>query len=76
MHLNLGGPWGVDITPWARRVLTIDAKYPGAWELRVLGQISAPEAVLIRPDGYIAWVGDGKTWWAPCRHVTSRLPDR
>jgi 2-polyprenyl-6-methoxyphenol hydroxylase-like FAD-dependent oxidoreductase len=57
--LNLGEPWGFDITPWARRVLAIDAKYAGAWELPVLGQISAPEAVLIRPDGYIAWVGDG-----------------
>jgi len=57
--LNLGEPWDFDITPWAHRVLAIDAKYAGAWELPVLGQISAPDAVLIRPDGYIAWVGDG-----------------
>ncbi|HZA11468.1 FAD-dependent monooxygenase [Mycobacterium sp.] len=57
--LNLGEPWGFDITPWAHRVLAVDAQYAGTWQLPVLGQISAPEAVLIRPDGYIAWVGDG-----------------
>jgi 2-polyprenyl-6-methoxyphenol hydroxylase-like FAD-dependent oxidoreductase len=57
--LNLGKPWGFDITPWAHRVLAIDAKYAENWELPVLGQVAAPAAVLIRPDGYIAWVGDG-----------------
>src|SRR5260370_18113169 len=57
--LNLGKPWGFDITPWAHRVLAIDAKYAENWELPVLGQVAAPPAVLIRPDGYIAWVGDG-----------------
>jgi len=57
--LNLGKPWGFDISPWAHRVLAIDAKYAGKWELPVLGQVAAPAAVLIRPDGYIAWVGDG-----------------
>ena len=57
--LNLGKPWGFDISPWAHRVLAIDAKYAGNWELPVLGQVAAPAAVLIRPDGYVAWVGDG-----------------
>ncbi len=57
--LNLGKPWGFDISPWAHRVLAIDAKYAGDWELPALGQVAAPAAVLIRPDGYIAWVGDG-----------------
>jgi 2-polyprenyl-6-methoxyphenol hydroxylase-like FAD-dependent oxidoreductase len=57
--LNLGEPWGFDITPWADRVQLIDAKYAGKWELPVLGQVAAPAAVLIRPDGYMAWVGDG-----------------
>jgi hypothetical protein len=57
--LNLGDPGGFDITPWADRVQLIDANYAGDWELPVLGQVAAPAAVLIRPDGYIAWVGDG-----------------
>ena len=57
--LNLGEPGGLDITPWADRVQLIDATFAGTWELPVLGQVAAPAAVLIRPDGYVAWVGDG-----------------
>ncbi|MEA2573463.1 MAG: 3-(3-hydroxy-phenyl)propionate hydroxylase [Chloroflexia bacterium] len=57
--LNLGEPGGFDITPWTDRVRLIDAKYTGNWELPVLGQVAAPTAVLIRPDGYVAWVGEG-----------------
>jgi 3-(3-hydroxy-phenyl)propionate hydroxylase len=57
--LNLGEPGGFDITPWADRVQMIDAEYVGLWELPVLGAVTAPTAVLIRPDGYVAWVGDG-----------------
>ena len=57
--LNLGEPGGFDITAWAERVQLIDASYEGEWELPVLGAVSAPAAVLIRPDGYVAWVGDG-----------------
>jgi 2-polyprenyl-6-methoxyphenol hydroxylase-like FAD-dependent oxidoreductase len=56
--LNLGEPDGFDITPWADRVQLIDAEYVGTWELPVLGAVPAPTAVLIRPDGYVAWVGD------------------
>ena len=56
--LNLGEPGGFDITPWADRVRLIDAKYVGTWELPALGAVTAPTAVLIRPDGYVAWVGD------------------
>ena len=55
--LNLADPGGFDITPWADRVQLIDAKYVGTWELPVLGTVTAPRAVLIRPDGYVAWVG-------------------
>jgi 3-(3-hydroxy-phenyl)propionate hydroxylase len=57
--LNLGEPGGFDITPWADRVQLIDANYQGEWELPVIGVVSAPTAVLIRPDGYVAWLGDG-----------------
>jgi 2-polyprenyl-6-methoxyphenol hydroxylase-like FAD-dependent oxidoreductase len=56
--LNLCKPGSVDITPWADRVQLIDAEYEGPWELPVLGAVTAPTAVLIRPDGYVAWVGD------------------
>src|SRR6266540_4405670 len=56
--LNLGEPGGFDITPWADRVQVIDAKHVGTWELPALGAVTAPTAVLIRPDGYVAWVGD------------------
>ena len=72
--LHLGEPGGLDITPWADRVGLIDASYQGEWELPVLGAVTAPAAVLIRPDGYVAWVGDGTqrglpealtTWFGP-----------
>ena len=58
--LNLGEPGGFDITPWADRVQSIDAEYEGTWELPALGAVTAPTAVLIRPDGYVAWVGDAE----------------
>ncbi len=56
--LNLDEPGGFDIIPWADRVQLVDAKYVGTWELPALGPVTAPTAVLIRPDGYVAWVGD------------------
>ena len=72
--LDLGEPGGFDIAPWADRVQLVEASYDGAWELPVLGAVAAPTAVLIRPDGYVAWVGDGRelgladaltTWFGP-----------
>jgi 3-(3-hydroxy-phenyl)propionate hydroxylase len=57
--LNLGEAGAFDIAPWAERVRLIDATYDGAWELPALGTVAAPTAVLVRPDGYVAWVGDG-----------------
>ncbi|HEY1965276.1 MAG TPA: FAD-dependent monooxygenase, partial [Acidobacteriaceae bacterium] len=53
-----GEPGGFDISPWENRVQMIDAEYAGPWELPALGTVAAPTAVLIRPDGYVAWVGD------------------
>ena len=59
--LNLSAPGTVDIAPWRDRVQFMDARFAGEWELPVLGAVSAPSAVLVRPDGYVAWVGDGST---------------
>jgi 2-polyprenyl-6-methoxyphenol hydroxylase-like FAD-dependent oxidoreductase len=56
--LNLGEPKAFDIAPWADRVQLIDAEYDGPWELPVLGAVPSPTALLIRPDGYVAWVAD------------------
>ena len=69
-----GLPGGVEIGAWTDRIQLIDAAYTGAWELPAIGAVTAPEAVLIRPDGYVAWVGDGTqegltealtTWFGP-----------
>ena len=58
LHLAEPGGFGFDIARWADRVQLIDATCAGEWELPVLGAVSAPTAVLIRPDGYVAWVAD------------------
>jgi hypothetical protein len=76
--LNLGEPGGFDVTRWADRIQLIEAAYGGAWELPILGAVSAPTAVLIRPDGYVAWVGEGaqrglpealSTWFDQVREI-------
>ncbi len=56
--LNLGDPGAIDIASWGDRVQLIEAEYVGPWELPVLGAVTAPTAVLVRPDGYVAWVGE------------------
>jgi 2-polyprenyl-6-methoxyphenol hydroxylase-like FAD-dependent oxidoreductase len=72
--LNFGEAGDLDITPWADRVKLVDARYDGAWVLPAIGAVAAPSAVLIRPDGYVAWVGDQSraglsdaltTWFGP-----------
>jgi 2-polyprenyl-6-methoxyphenol hydroxylase-like FAD-dependent oxidoreductase len=75
--LNHGAPGSVDPGPWADRVQLVDATYDGGWELPVIGAVSAPAAVLIRPDGHVAWTGHGTTagleealasWFGPARN--------
>jgi 2-polyprenyl-6-methoxyphenol hydroxylase-like FAD-dependent oxidoreductase len=72
--LNFGKQGSIDIAPWAHCVRRIDATYAGAWELPVIGAVTAPGAGLIRPDGHVAWVGDSTqvglvdaltTWFGP-----------
>ncbi|OWO94654.1 hypothetical protein B5E41_12975 [Rhizobium esperanzae] len=57
--LNLGPRGSLDTGLWSDRVGLVDARYDGPWELPALGAVAAPTAVLIRPDGYVAWVGEG-----------------
>jgi hypothetical protein len=72
--INFAEPGAVDLAHWADRAQVVDAGYGGAWELPVLGEVSAPSAVLVRPDGHVAWVGKGDdagladaltTWFGP-----------
>ena len=55
--LNFGARDRFDITRWADRVDRVDAEYDGEWTLPVIGVVTAPSAVLVRPDGHVAWVG-------------------
>jgi hypothetical protein len=57
--LEFAEPGALDVGPWAKRVRRIAVRYEGAWELPAVGAVSAPSAVLIRPDGHVAWVGEG-----------------
>jgi len=56
--LNLGEPGRLELVQRPDGVRLVDARYSGPWELPVLGAVAAPAAVLIRPDGYVAWVGE------------------
>ena len=57
--INLGDPRSLDFSLWADRVQSVDASYDGPWELPVIGAVTPPSAVLVRPDGHVAWVGSG-----------------
>jgi 2-polyprenyl-6-methoxyphenol hydroxylase-like FAD-dependent oxidoreductase len=79
--LNFGELGGLEIGPWADRVPLVDAAYGGTWQLPVIGTVDAPSAVLVRPDGYVAWVGDRtdaglaealRTWFGPPAAVAPR----
>jgi hypothetical protein len=57
--LDLGDPGALDLGEWTPRVKRTDARHEGKWELPVIGAVAPPSAVLVRPDGYVAWVGGG-----------------
>ncbi|MCC6930108.1 MAG: FAD-dependent monooxygenase [Gemmatimonadaceae bacterium] len=72
--LDFGSDHALDVTGWEGRVRHLVSRYAGPWTLPVLGQVTAPAAVLIRPDGYVAWAGNGTnhglrealgTWFGP-----------
>jgi hypothetical protein len=77
--LDFGDP--IDVDTDVHRVKHVRARYAGPWELPVVGLVAAPSAVLVRPDGYVAWVGDGtdaglrdalEKWFAPGVEMTPR----
>lgn len=72
--LNFGEAQTFDSAPWAGRIKFIAASYDGPWELPAIGEVAAPKAVLVRPDGHVAWVGNESqhgladaltTWFGP-----------
>jgi 3-(3-hydroxy-phenyl)propionate hydroxylase len=72
--LVIGDTGGIDVPQGADRVRLVETEYAGPWELPVIGVVPAPGAVWIRPDGYVAWVGEGTdagltealtTWFGP-----------
>ncbi|QGU03476.1 FAD-dependent monooxygenase [Corynebacterium comes] len=72
--IDFAGPRRIDASSWADRVRAVDAEFRGVWELPVLGEVAPPTAVLVRPDGHVAWVEDGaeeplgdalRNWFGP-----------
>jgi 2-polyprenyl-6-methoxyphenol hydroxylase-like FAD-dependent oxidoreductase len=83
--LELGGHGELDISPWADRIAVVSGRSDGPWELPVLGAVPSPTGVLIRPDGHVAWVGDGTdaglvkalhTWFGPPGRPSTDPDDR
>jgi 3-(3-hydroxy-phenyl)propionate hydroxylase len=74
--LNLGAPGAFDLGGWAERVRLVEARCEEAWELPEVGVVDSPTALLVRPDGHVAWVGERDdaslgealgTWFGPVR---------
>lgn len=62
------GMGGVPAVP--DRIRVLQARFGGTWELPVIGKVSAPRAALVRPDGHVAWVGEGS--WKGLSEATTR----
>jgi 2-polyprenyl-6-methoxyphenol hydroxylase-like FAD-dependent oxidoreductase len=79
--ISFGEPGRLQLGGWADRVELVEAGYDGQWVLPVIGSVPAPSAVLVRPDGYVAWVeapgadaGLGEAlgrWFGPGREAVS-----
>ena len=69
LRLGAPGSGGVDVVQWSSRVRVVDARVDAAWELPVLGEVTAPAAVLLRPDGHVAWAGDSTDPPLPRAHL-------
>ncbi|MFA9431749.1 FAD-dependent monooxygenase [Egicoccus sp. AB-alg2] len=59
--LDLRGRGDLDVAPWADPVRVVEAEPVDTLALPVLGAVPVPEAVLVRPDGHVAWVASGPT---------------
>lgn len=61
--LEFGGPAlsAPEVGARTGRLDHVRARHDGAWELPVLGEVPAPTAVLVRPDGHVGWVGEDST---------------
>jgi 2-polyprenyl-6-methoxyphenol hydroxylase-like FAD-dependent oxidoreductase len=80
--LNLNQTESVSGAGQDGRVRLVHATFAGVCELPVIGGVPTPSAVLIRPDGHVAWVGershDGlvealQTWFGEWRAAEASL---
>jgi 3-(3-hydroxy-phenyl)propionate hydroxylase len=55
--LDLGGGGSADLLGWGDRVRLVSASLEGELELPVVGEVSVPPAILVRPDGHVGWAG-------------------
>jgi 3-(3-hydroxy-phenyl)propionate hydroxylase len=58
LHLRTPAP-PVDVGPWRDRLEVVVADAETTCELPLIGSVELPAAVLVRPDGHVAWAGEG-----------------
>ena len=60
LDLSTGGASSNVLASWADRIDVVAARsLSESWPVPGDGSVPVPSAVLIRPDGYVAWVDDG-----------------
>ena len=57
--LNLGSLACAVPARWDERIRQISATFTGNCEMPVIGVVPTPAAVLVRPDGHVAWISTG-----------------